>query len=250
MKTAAGQCCFYAVPDRDAQGIGRHYAVRTYETLCDGWLVLHKARRCCASFRSFFKPCVPFGPIEARCTCTRSSCIGRQSLPVDMHSMAPMTRARGLSRSTKSCRDRCAQVEASDQMRYLHHRMQSCPEEQELVRRAAALAAAREPDHPPPLPLRPLQVGTPHALHSKHVMCGNPVHNIQPHGSVSLSGDSHLSGAEQSILAAHASCLWAPSFEQDVQCHSARERLRCGSAHRCMRCRTGGRASISPGPMM
>ena len=44
MKTAAGQCCFYAVPERDAQGIGRHYAVRTYETLCDGWLVLHKAR--------------------------------------------------------------------------------------------------------------------------------------------------------------------------------------------------------------
>ena len=44
MKTAAGQCCFYAVPERDAQGIGRHYAVRTHETLCDGWLVLHKAR--------------------------------------------------------------------------------------------------------------------------------------------------------------------------------------------------------------
>ena len=44
MKTAAGQCCFYAVPERDAQGIGRHYAVRTYETLCDNWLVLHKAR--------------------------------------------------------------------------------------------------------------------------------------------------------------------------------------------------------------
>jgi hypothetical protein len=44
MKTAAGQCCFYTVPERDAQGIGRHYAVRTYETLCDDWLVLHKAR--------------------------------------------------------------------------------------------------------------------------------------------------------------------------------------------------------------
>ena len=44
MKTAAGQCCFYPVPERDAQGIGRHYAVRTYETLCDDWLVLHKAR--------------------------------------------------------------------------------------------------------------------------------------------------------------------------------------------------------------
>jgi len=57
-------------------------------------------------------------------------------------------------------RPRRAQVEASDQMRYLHHRMQSCPEERELLRRAAALAAAREPDHPPPLPLRPLQVRT------------------------------------------------------------------------------------------
>ena len=45
-------------------------------------------------------------------------------------------------------------------MRYLHHRMQSCPEEQELLRRASALAAAREPDHPPPLPLHPLQVRT------------------------------------------------------------------------------------------
>ena len=44
MKTAAGQCCFYTVPERDALGIGRHYAVRTYETLCDDWLVLHKAR--------------------------------------------------------------------------------------------------------------------------------------------------------------------------------------------------------------
>ena len=54
---------------------------------------------------------------------------------------------------------RFAQVEGSDQMRYLHHRMHSCSEEQELLRRAAALAAAREPDHPPPLPLRPLQVG-------------------------------------------------------------------------------------------
>ena len=52
------------------------------------------------------------------------------------------------------------QVEGNDQMRYLHHRMQSCPEEQELLRRASALAAARQPDTPPPLPLRPLQVAT------------------------------------------------------------------------------------------
>jgi hypothetical protein len=53
---------------------------------------------------------------------------------------------------------RRAQVEGNDQMRYLHHRMQSCSEEQELLRRASALAAALEPDTPPPLPLRPLQV--------------------------------------------------------------------------------------------
>ena len=49
-------------------------------------------------------------------------------------------------------------------MRYLHHRMRSCPEEQELLRRASALAAAREPDTPPPLPLRPLQVGSTYTL--------------------------------------------------------------------------------------
>ncbi len=63
MKTAAGQCCFYAVPERDAQGIGRHYAVRTYETLCDDWLVLHKARGTTAVLPCVLpslKPCVPF----------------------------------------------------------------------------------------------------------------------------------------------------------------------------------------------
>jgi hypothetical protein len=42
MRTAAGQCCFFALPDRDASGRSAHARVRTHEALCAGWLVLHK----------------------------------------------------------------------------------------------------------------------------------------------------------------------------------------------------------------
>jgi hypothetical protein len=42
MRTAAGQCCFFALPDRDASGRSAHARVRTHESLCAGWLVLHK----------------------------------------------------------------------------------------------------------------------------------------------------------------------------------------------------------------
>ena len=69
MKTAAGQCCFYPVPERDAQGIGRHYAVRTFETLCDNWLVLHKARSGLATV-SLWSGC-------AHVLKSSSKCIGR-----------------------------------------------------------------------------------------------------------------------------------------------------------------------------
>lgn len=44
MRTAAGQCCFYTMPRVDSLGRARHAAIRTYENLCDNWLVLHKAR--------------------------------------------------------------------------------------------------------------------------------------------------------------------------------------------------------------
>ena len=44
MRTAAGQCCFYTMPEVDAEGRARHAAIRTYEDLCDGWMILHKAR--------------------------------------------------------------------------------------------------------------------------------------------------------------------------------------------------------------
>lgn len=44
MRTAAGQCCFFALPDRDASGRSEHARVRTMESLCAGWLVLHKVR--------------------------------------------------------------------------------------------------------------------------------------------------------------------------------------------------------------
>ena len=46
MRTAAGQCCFYALPQRDALGRSVHARVRTLENLCAGWLVLHKVRNC------------------------------------------------------------------------------------------------------------------------------------------------------------------------------------------------------------
>lgn len=42
MRTAAGQCCFFALPDRDVSGRSAHARVRTHEDLCSGWLVLHK----------------------------------------------------------------------------------------------------------------------------------------------------------------------------------------------------------------
>ena len=45
MRTAAGQCCFFALPDRDASGRSAHARVRTHEALCAGWLVLHKVTK-------------------------------------------------------------------------------------------------------------------------------------------------------------------------------------------------------------
>lgn len=42
IRTAAGQCCFYQLPPRDAGGRSEHARTRTLEDLCAGWLILHK----------------------------------------------------------------------------------------------------------------------------------------------------------------------------------------------------------------
>lgn len=68
------------------------------------------------------------------------------------------------------------QVEGSDQMRYLHHRMQRCPQDQANLARARQLALERQTAAPPAMHMRPLQVvvdcSCSAALDSSQKRCG------------------------------------------------------------------------------
>lgn len=50
------------------------------------------------------------------------------------------------------------QVDGSDQMRYLHHRMQHCTQDEAVIAQARQLAAQRRTAAAPAMHVRPLQV--------------------------------------------------------------------------------------------